>query len=86
MDDQARRGTLYGAAAYALWGLFPLFWPLLVVAALLQASRTWARVRVTRTQFLRLSLASVLLAVITGAPTSTAWTAARWSRPRWAIS
>ncbi len=81
MNDQTRKGTLYGAAAYALWGLFPLFWPLLdpasalevlahrvlwsllVVAALLQASRTWARVRVTRTQFLRLSLASVLLAV-----------------------
>ena len=81
MDDQTRRGTLYGAAAYALWGLFPLFWPLLdpasalevlahrvlwsllVVAALLQAGRTWARVRVTGTQFLRLSVASVLLAV-----------------------
>ncbi len=81
MNDQTRRGTLYGAAAYALWGLFPLFWPLLdpasalevlahrvlwsllVVAALLQAGRTWARVRVTGTQFLRLSVASVLLAV-----------------------
>lgn len=81
MNDQTRRGTLYGAAAYALWGLFPLFWPLLdpasalevlahrvlwsllVVAALLQAGRTWARVRVTRTQFLRLSVASVLLAI-----------------------
>ena len=24
-----RRGTLYGAAAYVLWGLFPLYWPLL---------------------------------------------------------
>ncbi len=24
-----RRGTLYGAAAYLLWGLFPLYWPLL---------------------------------------------------------
>jgi len=81
VNDQTRRGTLYGAAAYALWGLFPLFWPLLdpasalevlahrvlwsllVVAALLQAGRTWARVRVTGTQFLRLSVASVLLAV-----------------------
>ena len=81
MNDETRRGTLYAAAAYALWGLFPLFWPLLdpasalevlahrvlwsllVVAALLQAGRTWARVRVTRTQFLRLSVASVLLAV-----------------------
>jgi chloramphenicol-sensitive protein RarD len=27
--DEGRRGTAYGAAAYALWGLFPLFWPLL---------------------------------------------------------
>ena len=24
-----RRGTLYGAAAYLMWGLFPLYWPLL---------------------------------------------------------
>jgi chloramphenicol-sensitive protein RarD len=24
-----RRGVAYGAAAYLLWGLFPLFWPLL---------------------------------------------------------
>ena len=24
-----RSGTLYGAAAYLLWGLFPLYWPLL---------------------------------------------------------
>jgi chloramphenicol-sensitive protein RarD len=24
-----RRGTLYGVAAYGLWGLFPLYWPLL---------------------------------------------------------
>ena len=27
--DQTRKGTAYGACAYALWGLFPLFWPLL---------------------------------------------------------
>ncbi|MGZ6793077.1 MAG: EamA family transporter RarD [Mycobacteriales bacterium] len=27
--DEARRGTLFGVAAYAMWGLFPLFWPLL---------------------------------------------------------
>ena len=27
--DETRRGTLYGAAAYGLWGLFPLYWPLL---------------------------------------------------------
>lgn len=28
-DERARRGVLYGAAAYLLWGLFPLYWPLL---------------------------------------------------------
>lgn len=28
-----RRGTLYGAAAYGLWGLFPLYWPLLAPAS-----------------------------------------------------
>lgn len=28
MSDQ-RRGLLYGVAAYLLWGLFPLYWPLL---------------------------------------------------------
>ena len=26
---EARRGTLYGIAAYLIWGLFPLYWPLL---------------------------------------------------------
>ncbi|MEU8266570.1 EamA family transporter RarD [Sphaerisporangium sp. NPDC049002] len=25
----SRRGVLYGIAAYAMWGLFPLYWPLL---------------------------------------------------------
>ncbi|MFC6079624.1 EamA family transporter RarD [Sphaerisporangium aureirubrum] len=25
----SRRGVLFGAAAYTLWGLFPLYWPLL---------------------------------------------------------
>ena len=28
-DAEVRRGTAYGAGAYALWGTFPLFWPLL---------------------------------------------------------
>lgn len=28
MSD-SRRGVLYGIAAYTLWGLFPLYWPLL---------------------------------------------------------
>lgn len=25
----AKRGVAFGAAAYVLWGLFPLYWPLL---------------------------------------------------------
>ncbi len=31
-----RRGTLYGAGAYLLWGLFPLYWPLLEPAGALE--------------------------------------------------
>ncbi|MDQ3502770.1 MAG: EamA family transporter RarD [Actinomycetota bacterium] len=31
-----RRGTLYGAGAYLLWGLFPLYWPLLAPAGALE--------------------------------------------------
>lgn len=31
--DEQRRGIAYGAAAYVLWGLFPLYWPLLQPAA-----------------------------------------------------
>ncbi len=27
--DEGRRGALFGAASYGLWGLFPLYWPLL---------------------------------------------------------
>ncbi|WP_344934676.1 EamA family transporter RarD [Sphaerisporangium flaviroseum] len=27
--SESRRGVLYGIAAYAMWGLFPLYWPLL---------------------------------------------------------
>ncbi|MEU0518895.1 EamA family transporter RarD [Streptosporangium sp. NPDC006007] len=26
---ESRRGVLYGIAAYSMWGLFPLYWPLL---------------------------------------------------------
>ena len=29
MIDEERRGTGFGAAAYLMWGLFPLYWPLL---------------------------------------------------------
>ena len=28
-EAEARRGLIYGASAYLLWGLFPLYWPLL---------------------------------------------------------
>ena len=31
-----RRGTIYGASAYLLWGLFPLYWPLLRPATALE--------------------------------------------------
>jgi chloramphenicol-sensitive protein RarD len=31
--SELRRGTLYGVAAYLLWGLFPLYWPLLKPAS-----------------------------------------------------
>ena len=30
------RGVLYGLAAYGIWGLFPLFWPLLEPAGALE--------------------------------------------------
>jgi chloramphenicol-sensitive protein RarD len=35
-EDTTRAGLLYGAAAYLLWGLFPLFWPLLEPAGTLE--------------------------------------------------
>ena len=31
-----RRGTLYGVSAYLLWGLFPLYWPLLEPSSALE--------------------------------------------------
>ncbi len=34
--DETRRGTWYAAAAYALWGLFPLYWPLLAPSSPLE--------------------------------------------------
>ena len=33
VPGDVRRGTAYGAAAYLLWGIFPLYWPLLEPAA-----------------------------------------------------
>jgi len=29
MPDEHRRGLLYGVLAYTMWGVFPLYWPLL---------------------------------------------------------
>jgi chloramphenicol-sensitive protein RarD len=34
--NEARRGTAYGASAYLLWGLFPLYWPLLAPSGALE--------------------------------------------------
>jgi len=34
--SSTRRGTLYGAGAYLLWGLFPLYWPLLEPSSALE--------------------------------------------------
>jgi len=80
--DDGRRGIAYGVGAYALWGLFPLFWPLLepaspvevlsqrvlwslvVVAVLLQATRSWrALAEAGRAEGGRLTLAAALLAL-----------------------
>jgi chloramphenicol-sensitive protein RarD len=79
-----RRGVLYGVACYLLWGLFPLYWPLLepagsieilahrivwsllVVAAVLAVTRSWAWVRpllADRATLARMTLAAVLIAV-----------------------
>lgn len=49
MSEQ-RRGLLLGAAAYGIWGLFPLFWPLLEPAGALEilAHRViWSAVAMT---------------------------------------
>lgn len=82
--SETRRGALFGAAAYLLWGVFPLYFPLLhpasaveilahrvvwslvVVALLVQVTRSWAGVRAIfgdRDKLLRLTGAAALLAV-----------------------
>jgi len=46
-DDDTRRGLIYGASAYLLWGVFPLYFPLLEPAGTLEilAHRmTWSLV------------------------------------------
>ncbi len=35
-SDRTRRGLVYGASAYLLWGLFPLYWPLLEPAGTIE--------------------------------------------------
>lgn len=48
MTEQ-RRGLIYGIAAYGLWGLFPLYWPLLKPAGALEilaCRMTWSLVAV----------------------------------------
>ncbi|WP_106397211.1 EamA family transporter RarD [Actinocorallia populi] len=79
---EIRKGLIYGFAAYALWGLFPLYFPLLkpaeageilahrvvwtlvAVGLLLAAARNWSWIRrMTRRQWLLLSVAAVVIAV-----------------------
>jgi chloramphenicol-sensitive protein RarD len=81
---EGRRGTVLGLTAYAIWGVFPLYWPLLepagsieilahrivwsllVVAAVLAVTRSWAWVRpllADRATLARMTLAAVLIAV-----------------------
>ncbi|MEO6885763.1 MAG: EamA family transporter RarD [Jatrophihabitantaceae bacterium] len=46
-DAETRKGLIYGAVAYLLWGLFPLFWPLLEPAGtieILAQRMTWSLV------------------------------------------
>lgn len=80
------RGLAFGIAAYGIWGLFPLFWPLLepasaleilasrvvfsalVVGALLSLLGGFRPLRhIGKRAFLRLSAASVVIAVNWGA-------------------
>ena len=49
MSDQ-RRGFLFGVGAYLLWGLFPLYWPLLEPAGaveILSHRITWSLITMT---------------------------------------
>jgi chloramphenicol-sensitive protein RarD len=48
--DESRRGLIYGTSAYLLWGLFPLYWPLLEPAGtieILAERMAWSLVVVT---------------------------------------
>jgi chloramphenicol-sensitive protein RarD len=61
--DQDRVGVLYGAAAFGLWGLFPLYWPLLEPAGpveILAHRMVWSLVVVAVILLARRRLSSVL--------------------------
>ena len=79
---EAKKGLIYGFAAYAIWGLFPLYFPLLKPAGadevlahrviwtlvsmglLLAVTRGWSWIRrMTRRQWLLLSVAATVIAV-----------------------
>jgi chloramphenicol-sensitive protein RarD len=60
--DQDRVGVLYGAAAFGLWGLFPLYWPLLEPAGaveILAHRMVWSLVVVAVILLARRRLTSV---------------------------
>lgn len=68
--SEERRGLLLGAAAFGIWGLFPLFWPLLEPASateILAHRITWS------------AIASTLLLLVTH---RTGALAAIWHNPR----
>ena len=75
MADQ-RRGVLYGIVAYTLWGLFPLYWPLLE-----QASA--GEILAHRTTWSLLAVLAILTAARTRWPTFFA--TIRNRRARWLL-
>ncbi len=44
---EGRRGVLSGIAAYTLWGLFPLYWPLLKPASPIEVLAHWCPIPVS---------------------------------------
>ncbi|MEO6702533.1 MAG: EamA family transporter RarD [Jatrophihabitantaceae bacterium] len=76
--NENRRGLLYGAGAYLLWGLFPLYWPLLKPAGaveILAHRMLWSVVFV-----------ALLLSVSRGWPAVAALVADRASLARLALA
>ena len=61
-EKETRRGLAYGAAAYLLWGLFPLYWPLLEPAGsieILAHRMIWSLVFMALVLWRRHALAAV---------------------------